>query len=198
MLVPIALTFEAGGDPNVSASMLDILKTHNVTSTIFLYGSWAQMNPDLVKRMSTEGHELGNHTYNHLNLTKLDKSAIREELRRTDEVARQLTGKPAHPWLRPPYSAVDERVEAIVNTDGYRIVCRDAIDGRNWPEDANPTTVFERTLQNAADNTIFTYHLSSPITLKVLPKILTSLQNTGYTLVSLSQLMPLDNVTNSE
>lgn len=184
----MALTFEAGGDPSIAGRVLNVLRESAARATIFLDGAWSAQNADLVKRMSAEGHELGNHAYTHPDLTRIGDEEVREELRRTDALAQQLTGQRAHPWLRPPFGAFDARVRLLAAADGYRIVQRDAVDGGHWPGDNTPDSVLKRTLENAAPGAVIAYHLSSPLTLEALPAIIRDLRAAGYGLVRLSDL----------
>src|SRR5215207_10660052 len=172
MTKPIALTFEAGGDPTICNQMLNVLSIMQTPATIFLAGNWSEQYPELVRRMSAEGYEFGNHSYTHLDLTQCDDEQVREELRRTDAVITQLTGQRAFPWFRPPYDAIDERIRQIAISEGYRLVQRSALDGGHWPGETTPELVQRRSLENAFDGAVLTYHLDSPNTLVVLPQII--------------------------
>ncbi len=184
----VALTFEAGGDPATAARVLDTLHDAGAAATIFLDGRWSAEHPDLIRRMTAEGHELGNHAYTHPDLTLLGDEEIREELRRTDELAQHITGQRAHPWLRPPFGACNDHVREVAAAEGYRVVQRDAVDGGHWPGANTPERVLRRTLENAADGAVIAYHLSSPLTLAALPQIVEWVRAGGYALVHLSDL----------
>ncbi len=184
----IALTFEAGGDPGISRRILDRLQKARVRATIFLHGQWAEQNPALIEQMVNDGHELGNHTYTHPDLTGVDDRALLDELRQTDRVARELVGAQARPWLRPPYGAFDHRVIRLVSEMGYRLVYRDAVDGGHWPGPTTPASIVQRALASARADPVIAFHLSSELTWQALPELLDALQATGYSLVGLSDL----------
>jgi peptidoglycan/xylan/chitin deacetylase (PgdA/CDA1 family) len=184
----IALTFEAGGNPNVCSEMLDVLSIMQTPVTIFLAGNWSEQYPELVRRMSADGHEFGNHSYSHPDLTQCDDEQIREEIRRTDAVITQLTGQRAYPWFRPPYDAIDERIRHIALDEGYQLVQRSAFDGGHWPGETTPELVQSRSLENAYEGAVLTYHLDSPNTLVVLRYIIESLRAADFELVRLSDL----------
>ncbi|MCC6805012.1 MAG: polysaccharide deacetylase family protein [Anaerolineae bacterium] len=184
----LALTFEAGGDPAVCGQMLDVLRRAGVPATIFLAGNWSEQYPELVRRMSSEGHELGNHSYSHPDLTRCGDAAVRDELRRTDAVVQQLTGQRPFPWFRPPYDAIDARVRQIAVSEGYRLVQRSAFDGGHYPGETTPEQVVCRSVENAYPGAVLTYHLDSPKTLAVLASILERLNELGFACVRLSDL----------
>jgi peptidoglycan/xylan/chitin deacetylase (PgdA/CDA1 family) len=188
MTKPIALTFEAGGDPTICNQMLNVLSIMQTTATIFLAGNWSEQYPELVRRMSAEGHEFGNHSYSHPDLTQCDDQQVREELRRTDAIITQLTGQRAFPWFRPPYDAIDERIRQIALDEGYQLVQRSALDGGHWPGETTPELVQSRSLENAFEGAVLTYHLDSPNTLVVLPHVLESLRAADFEFARLSQL----------
>lgn len=188
MSVPVALNFEAGGDPTVCASMLDILSAARVPATIFLAGNWSEQYPELVRRISSDGHELGNHSYTHPDLTLCPDAQIRDELRRTDEAISRITGERANRWFRPPYDAIDARVAEIARDEGYQLVQRSALDGGHWPGETTPELVRRRSLDNAYAGAVLTYHLDSAKTLAVLSDIIEDLRATGYELVRLADL----------
>ena len=188
MSIPVALTFEAGGDPNVCGEILDILNATRTPATIFLAGNWSEQYPELVRRMAADGHELGNHSYTHPDLTQCDDGQVRDELRRTDETITHLMGQRANVWFRPPYDAIDQRVAQLARDEGYRLVQRSALDGGHWPGETTPELVQARSLENAYAGAVLTYHLDSPKTLAVLAAIIADLRAAGYELVRLSDL----------
>lgn len=187
----IALSFEAGGDPMVSGQMLDVLRDEGVVASIFILGNWAEANPDLVKRIAAEGHELGNHSYSHPVLTDLDEQQVRLELQKTSDICQELTGQRAFPWLRPPYGALDERVRTIALDEGYRLIMRDAVDGGHWPGQTTGDRIVQRTLDNAYDGASIAYHINNPTTVQVLPDIIRKLREADFEFVRLSDLADL-------
>lgn len=184
----LALTFEAGGDPAVCGQMLDVLRRAGVPATIFLAGNWSEQYPDLVRRMADEGHEFGNHSYSHNDMTQSSDADVREELRRTDALIQQMTGQRTFPWFRPPYDAIDERVRQVALGEGYRLIQRSAFDGGHYPGETTPELVVSRSLENAYDNAVLTYHLDSLKTLAVLASILERLRSLDFECVRLSDL----------
>ncbi len=100
----LALTFDDGPNATWTPRLLDVLARHQVRATFFLLGSRAEAQPLLVRRIAAEGHLIGNHSWSHPNLAWSSAGRIREELTRTNEILRQMTGaKPK--FFRPPFGA---------------------------------------------------------------------------------------------
>jgi peptidoglycan/xylan/chitin deacetylase (PgdA/CDA1 family) len=118
----VALTFDAGASAAYTPAILATLREQGVRVTIFLTGSFAERNPELVKQMVADGHELANHTYTHPDLTQMSDAAIRRELRRTEEVVQEISGATTKPYFRPPYGARDNRVRQVAAEEGYRTI----------------------------------------------------------------------------
>jgi peptidoglycan/xylan/chitin deacetylase (PgdA/CDA1 family) len=100
----IAMTFDDGPHPVLTPRLLDVLKARGIRATFFLIGENAAEYPDIVRRIAAEGHEIGNHTWNHPQLTKLNPAALREEINRTSSTIAEIIGKPLL-VMRPPYGA---------------------------------------------------------------------------------------------
>jgi len=103
----VCLTFDDGPDPLLTPRVLDILRKQNVRATFFIVGQRAQQNPDLVRRILREGHALGHHTFNHsAQPEKIRASQLMEEIRRTDEVLRDIVPQPLA-LFRPPFGKLN-------------------------------------------------------------------------------------------
>jgi peptidoglycan-N-acetylglucosamine deacetylase len=97
----IAMTFDDGPHPVLTPRLLDMLKARGIRATFFLIGQNAAEYPDIVRRIAAEGHEIGNHTWDHPQLTKLSPIALREEIDRTSSTIAEIIGKPVL-VMRPP------------------------------------------------------------------------------------------------
>ncbi|WNI20867.1 polysaccharide deacetylase family protein [Streptomyces sp. ITFR-16] len=100
----MVLTFDDGPDPQYTPHILDTLREHDVRAMFFLCGEMAHDNQDLVRRISDEGHTVGNHSWTHPLVTKLPRAGVTDELGRTSEVIEKITGA-APLWYRAPYGA---------------------------------------------------------------------------------------------
>jgi peptidoglycan-N-acetylglucosamine deacetylase len=97
----IALTFDDGPDPRFTPRVLDALAAAGATATFFMLGAMVERHPDLARRVVAEGHEVGNHTWSHENLTFLDPAAVQSEILRGAAAIRDVLGIDT-PWFRPP------------------------------------------------------------------------------------------------
>jgi peptidoglycan/xylan/chitin deacetylase (PgdA/CDA1 family) len=100
----LALTFDDGPNDAATPQLLDVLAKHQVKATFFMMGSYALMRPELVRRVSSEGHAIGNHTMDHPKLSLESERRIRAQLRDCTTVLEDLTGKAVR-LLRPPFGA---------------------------------------------------------------------------------------------
>ncbi|UUZ95605.1 polysaccharide deacetylase family protein [Paenibacillus sp. P25] len=97
----VALTFDDGPDGKYTARILDILKEQHVHATFFLIGQHAAKYPQIVKRIHEEGHAIGNHSWDHSDLSKLPEDQVREEIVRVDDVIKNITGEAPQAVPRP-------------------------------------------------------------------------------------------------
>ncbi len=105
----MVLSFDDGPDPRYTPGILRTLKAHDVRAMFFVCGEMAADHKDLLRRMSDEGHVVGNHTWSHPLMTKLSRSAIRSQMERTCEVIEEAYGERPG-WFRAPYGAWNRAV----------------------------------------------------------------------------------------
>ena len=99
---PVCLTFDDGPDPAYTHNILDVLADHEVTATFFVVGKAAEEHPHLLEKMLTAGHSIGNHTYSHHHPWMISSRKAKQEVARTTEVIKNITGS-APRWFRPPF-----------------------------------------------------------------------------------------------
>jgi len=102
----VALTFDDGPHPKVTPSILDTLKKHDAKATFFMLGSQVKYYPELANKVGEAGHEIGNHTMNHSDLTTLGLNQIEEEIKQASNIIETATGRTPK-LLRPPYGAAN-------------------------------------------------------------------------------------------
>lgn len=185
----IALTFDAGASPAPTPKILDVLAKYNVHSTFFLTGKWIAKNPKLSRRIVTEGHEIGNHTYSHKSLTDLDEGKITDEVEKTDKLVEELTGHSTKPLLRVPYGARDDRVKRILAELGYRSIYWDLDSWDSVKKGITPEEIEQRVLGKVRNGSIVLLHCGSDATADALDSLLEKLIADGYRPVTVSELM---------
>lgn len=190
----VALTLDAGADAAPTPRMLEALRARGVTITFFLTGRWIRDNPDLVRQIVADGHEIANHTYSHPDLTTLEDDAIRSELADTEAILRETApGASIRPFFRPPYGAYDERVLRVIIDEGYLPVywTLDSLDSVGEPKTAAflLERVTARLTPDELRGAIILAHCGSAATADALPQILDRLSAMGFEVRKLSDVM---------
>lgn len=179
----VALTFDDGPHPTYTPKLLDGLAERNVKVTFFITGENAEKYPELVKRMSEEGHLIGNHTYSHIQLTKGNAETFRAELVKTNEIIKGITGKEVV-YVRPPYGSWDKRFETELNM--FPVLW--TIDPLDWCSN-DAACVQKRVISKAKENAIILMHDSYPSTVMAALAIVDELQKDGYTFVTVEDIL---------
>jgi len=179
----VALTYD-DGPCNNTGRLLDILAQYDVKCTFFLLGKNVAAMPDTVKRMVAEGHEVGNHTYSHENLKKIEHSEVRDQLDRTADAIENACGvRPT--LLRPPYGATTYSLRDFV-TD-YPFI-KWSVDGEDsFTESAD--TVVKNCTKDTKDGDIILIHDIHDWSVEATPQIIEKLQGEGFTFVTVTQLL---------
>lgn len=154
---------------------------------MFMTAEFVEQNPELVVQMGRDGHEFGNHSATHPDMTRLSDEEIVSQLDRLEKAVYTLTGRSTRPWFRPPYGAHDDRVAQVVAEQGYYTVMWTA-DSADWREDVAPATVAGRLLKYAAPGAVLIEHLGSPQSAQVLPGVLAQLKERGLSFGTLSEV----------
>jgi peptidoglycan/xylan/chitin deacetylase (PgdA/CDA1 family) len=184
----IALTFDAGGPSAPTARILDILGQHHVHSTFFITGDWANQNPDSVRRIQSDGHEINNHTMHHPDLRSLPDQRVCTELSEAEQVISSLTGATTRPYFRPPYGARDNRVRTLAAQIGYRTVYW-TIDTLDWQTTARPDSITNNVMAHINNGVIVLMHAGSQVESETLDGLITKIEQANYQMVTLAQLL---------
>lgn len=177
----ISLTFDDGPNYNTS-KIIDVLNKYDIKATFFVLGSRAINNKDILKKMADSGMEIGNHTYNHLLLTKYDENKIRSEIEDTSEVIYSATKKKPK-LLRPSYGSVNNKIKKVANMP---IIIWD-IDTLDWKYH-NSKRITSRVVNKVRDGDIILMHDIYSASLNALSNIIPILQDNGYEFVTIDEL----------
>ncbi|HSW66062.1 MAG TPA: polysaccharide deacetylase family protein [Bacillota bacterium] len=180
----LALTFDDGPQPQVTPQVLDILARHHVHATFFLIGLHVPGNEALVQRMYKEGHEIGNHSWSHVDFTALAPDEMEDQIART-QAAITAAGVPAPRLFRPPYGAINPLVRSHVP---LTIALWNA-DPEDWHK-ARAAQIVTSVEAAAGRGKVIDMHDIKQPTADALDQILTDLQS-QYQLVTISELFNL-------
>ena len=186
----IAMTFDDGPHPVLTPRLLDMLKARGIRATFFLIGQNAAEYPDIVRRIAAEGHEIGNHTWNHPQLTKLSPAALREEIDRTSSTIAEIIGKPLL-VMRPPYGATSAYINHWINREFGMKVILWSVDPLDWKY-RNSARVERQILAGAQPGAIILSHDIHATTVAAMPDVFDSLLAKGYKFVTVSELIAMD------
>ena len=187
----IALTFDAAWGNEDTAQILEILKKHDVKVTFFMTGGWVENYPEGVKAILAAGHDLGNHSENHKNMSRLSDEQKKEELMKVHEKVQTLTGYEMF-LFRPPYGDYDNAVVSVANDCGYYTIQWDvdSLDWKDYVTDSIVKTVCEH--KHLGNGTIILCHNGAKYTAQALDTLITTLKEKGYTFVPVSELIYKD------
>ena len=186
-LKEVALTIDDGPHKPTGDQLLDILKQEGISATFFVVGSRMKENPDLVKRIVTEGHEIANHTQNHYRLPTLKQDQMRRELNDADINLFRITGTHFNSLMRPPGVQYNDNVLKVTKDLGYQVITWTCA-ARDF-EDVTPDYIVNRILSRAENGSIILLHDDRPSTVTALPRIIASLKRDGYKFVKVSEML---------
>ena len=178
----IAITFDDGPHPYYTEQLLDGLKERGVKATFFVMGKHVEENPELVERMYSEGHLIGNHTYSHIQLNKSNGDTFKEELVKTSELIEELTGQEVQ-YVRPPYGSWDKKFEKELNM--FPVLW--TIDPLDWCSD-NVAVIVQKVTSRAKENSIILLHDEYKTTVTAALQIIDELQKEGYEFVTVDEI----------
>lgn len=190
----IALTFDAAWGNEDTREIMEILKKHNVKVTFFMTGGWVDAYPDDVKYILSEGHDLGNHSENHKNMSQLSNAEKKTELMTVHDKVKALTGYDMF-LFRPPYGDYDNAVIKTARECGYYAIQWDvdSLDWKDYGVDSIIKTVTRH--KHLGNGSIILCHNGAKYTAQALDTLISTLQEAGYTFVPLSELIYRDNYT---
>jgi peptidoglycan/xylan/chitin deacetylase (PgdA/CDA1 family) len=186
----IALTFDDGPNPTYTPQVLSILHQYGVSATFFVIGQQVQAYPDLVQQEYAMGHIVGNHSWNHPDLTRLAAGDIHTQLSNTSDAIEQATGvRPS--FFRPPYGAYNYQVLLQASNLGLQPILW-SVDPHDWNGPPSSNSIVQRVLNMAQNGSIILMHDGGgdrSQTVAALPTIIRTLRSRGYKLVTVPQLI---------
>jgi len=190
----VALTFDDGPDPENTPKILDSLQAYNAKATFFNLANNAEQNPDIVQRITNEGHEIGNHSISHANLNAVKRQKAEQEIINSKQMIEDVTGEEIT-LFRPPYGNFEDDTQKMINDSNQDIIMW-SLDTKDW-DSKNTNEIYQTVKNNVEPGSIILMHDIHEVTADALPKILSYLDNEGYELVTVSELQPYIEGTNN-
>ena len=188
----IAITFDAAWGAEDFSRIIEILDKHKVKATFFMTGDWVDNYPDCVEVLVQKGHDLGNHTDHHYDMTTLSKEEMKSELNAVKDKIKSLTGYEIN-LFRPPYGAYDNAVIEVAEELQYYSIqwSVDSLDWKDYGKDSIIKTVCQH--EALGPGAIILCHNGAKYTADALDEMLTKLEDEGYEFVPVSELIIKEN-----
>ncbi|MCI9251904.1 MAG: polysaccharide deacetylase family protein [Lachnospiraceae bacterium] len=186
----IYLTFDCGFENGNTPAILDALKKHNAPATFFIVGNYMETSPDLVKRMVSEGHTVGNHTYHHPDMSKIGEiEAFRKELADLETLYEEAIGQPMTKYYRPPQGVYSESNLKMAQELGYQTFFW-SLAYVDWYQDQQPSheEAFAKLIPRIHPGAVVLLHNTSKTNGEILDELLTKWEELGYSFHPLSEL----------
>jgi len=179
----IALTFDDGPHPIYTPRLLDGLKERGVPATFFLTGANAQLYPELVEQMKEDGHLIGNHTFHHVQLSKVGEKIFLQELKETNRVLEGILEENIE-YVRPPFGDWNKSIEQEI--DMFPVLWD--IDPLDWCS-GNSGLIVKRVLDKAEDHAIILLHDEYESSIDAALQIVDELLEEGYEFVTVDRIL---------
>jgi peptidoglycan-N-acetylmuramic acid deacetylase len=186
----IYITFDAGYENGYTPAILDALKKHNVKAAFFVVGNYLKTSPDLVKRMISEGHIVGNHTLTHPDMSKIsDMESFKKEMLTVENMFKEITGQDMQKFYRPPQGKYSVNNLKQANELGYKTIFW-SLAYVDWYQDKQPTKEqsFAKLLPRIHPGAIVLLHSTSKTNSEILDELLSKWEAEGYTFGTLNEL----------
>ncbi|CAB1252132.1 Peptidoglycan-N-acetylmuramic acid deacetylase PdaA [Clostridiaceae bacterium BL-3] len=187
----VAITFDVSlGKDDYTEKILDLLDKYDIKATFFVVGDWVDKNPVKLEEIYKRGHEIGNHSNRHPNMTKISREKIIEDININEAKIRSITGAGTE-LFRCPEGAYNDRVIDLVKESGYYCIQWN-VDSVDWKEQGADIE-YNRIIKNTKPGSILLFHGNARYTPENLPKIIKELQKKGYKFVKVGDLIYKNN-----
>jgi len=184
----ISISFDAAWGAEDFDRIMEILDKHNVKTTFFMTGEWVEKYPDCVKTLVEKGHDLGNHSATHPDMTTLAKDAQKEQILKVHNTVKELTGYEME-LFRPPYGAYNNDVIRTCYELNYYPI-QWSVDSLDW-QDLSASEILNKVCNHKSlgPGAIILCHNGAKYTADALDDVLTNLKEQGYEIVPISELI---------
>lgn len=188
----ISISFDAAWGAEDFYDIMEVLEKHNIKTTFFMTGEWVEKYPDCVKYLAAQGHDLGNHSATHPDMTTLSKEKMQEQILDVHNEVKELTGYEMF-LFRPPYGAYNNEVIRTCYELNYYPIQWD-VDSLDW-KDLSASEIISRVCnhKDLGNGSIILCHNGAKHTAEALDEMLTNLEKQGYEIVPISELIIREN-----
>jgi len=191
----VALTFDDGPSPEWTPKILDALRDAGVKATFFMLGDHVEKYPEIAKRIVQEGHEVGNHTYDHHVLLYYKMDELEKEIKKSEKIIKDTTGVTTK-YFRPPKAWLTAAEKQKIEEMGYKTVLW-SLNSKDWVT-FHDKQITSYILRNIRPGDIILFHDSGGVfgteggnrtqTVKVIPRLVRKLKERGYKFVTINEL----------
>ena len=192
----VALTFDDGPSPIWTPKILDELKKANIKATFFMLGEHVAKYPEVARRVAEEGHEIGNHTYDHHVLLYYKLEELEKEIKDTERIIQKVTGKTTR-YFRPPKAWLTAQEKKKINELGYKVILW-SLNSKDWVT-FDDKYIVKYIVRHIKSGDIILFHDSGGVfgteggdryeTVKTIPRLVEALTKKGYRFVTISELL---------
>jgi len=185
----IYLTFDAGYENGNVEKVLNALRDAGAVGSFFVLSNLAKSNPDLLKRMVSEGHTVCNHTAHHPNLSRASKEKIEAEIHGLEDAVEAVIGQKPAPYFRPPEGSFSEEMLKTVYEMGYHTVFW-SFAYADWDNarQPDPEASLKKILAHTHNGEVLLLHPTSATNAAILPRLLAALTAEGYRFGTMDEL----------
>ena len=184
----VALTFDDGPSAETTPVLLNTLRERDVPATFFMLGSRARNNPDIVKKVKEEGHEVASHTMYHQNLIRIPASAAAADIDEAKGILKSILGHDVS-LTRTPYGNVNDTVRGFVGTP----IILWSVDTLDW-KIKNTDSIVGITMSEVSDGAIILMHDIHPTSVEAVPRLVDTLRDAGYEFVTVSEMAEMHGI----
>lgn len=186
----IALTINCAWGADDIPQILETLEKENIKCTFFVLGIWAEKNPDMLKKIYEQGHEIGNHSYSHRLPSRITVAQIEDEIDKCNDSIEKVLGFRTNLYRAPSGDHTEELLKLAERKGLYTIKWN--VDSLDWKDSMSAKNIIDRVTGRTKTGSIILFHNDTKHTKDVLPEIITHLKNEGYKFVKVSELIYKD------
>lgn len=186
----IAITFDDGPNPETTPKLLKMLKQRGIHATFFVLGSRASQNPEILREMVADGHEIGNHSWSHPQLPKIGTAKADQEIATTSDAIEKATGQRPI-YLRPPYGEMTPALRDHIRQKYGLTFIYWSVDTLDWKY-RKADSIYDKAMKQVGRGGIILAHDIHATTVAAMPRLLDALLAKGYKFVTISELIAMD------